>query len=106
MENGHLVHLKWTWEVQAKLNTMVEKYTSHQQKVKLVSENGPHPPILLHIVHKYFELFILNLPPCFKGFNDVITSTRYLKSVLSLGQIDCTYFFHIGPLDYNRFDSF
>jgi hypothetical protein len=25
---------------------------------------------------------------------------------LSLGQIDCTYFFHIGPLDYNRFDSF
>jgi hypothetical protein len=78
MENGHLVHLKWTWEVQAKLNTMVEKYISHQQKVKLVSENGPHPPILLQIVHKYFELFILNLPPCFKGFNDVITSTRYL----------------------------
>jgi hypothetical protein len=24
----------------------------HQQKVKLVSENGPHAPILLHILHK------------------------------------------------------
>ena len=26
--------------------------TLHQQKVNLVSENGPHAPILLHILHK------------------------------------------------------
>jgi hypothetical protein len=54
----------------------------HQQKVKLVSENGRHTPILLHILHKYSERLICNLPSCFEAFNDVIASSRHLTTCL------------------------
>jgi len=54
----------------------------HQQKVKLVSKNGPHAPILLHILHKLSERLVRDLPTCFEAFNDVIASSRHLKTCL------------------------
>ena len=54
----------------------------HHQKVKLVSENGPQAPILLHTFHKQSERLNCNLPPCFEAFNDVIVSSGHLKTCL------------------------
>jgi len=56
---------------------------SHPQKVKLVSKNGPHVPIILHILHNQSEWLISNLPPGLKTFNDVITSSPHLKNIFS-----------------------
>ena len=44
----------------------------HQQTVKLVFENEPRTPILLHIVHLLYRRGIGNLPTFFEAFNDVI----------------------------------
>jgi len=46
--------------------------TVHQQKVKLISENRPHAPIILHVVHKQSEQLICNLPPSLEAINDGI----------------------------------
>jgi len=43
------LHRMWTTDVGPSDDY---RYQVHQQKVKLVSEYGPHAPILLHILHK------------------------------------------------------
>jgi len=81
---------------------------AHKQKVQLVSENGLHALMIIHIVLKSLEWLIWNLPLCFEAFNDVIMSSPHFKNLFghNIKLIHCTCFFDISPLDFNTFDSF
>jgi hypothetical protein len=79
-----------------------------QQNVKLVSKNGVHTLILLHILHKSFEWHSCNLPPCCEVFNNVVTLSQYCNILFNykIILIYRTMFMEVSSLDCNCFDGF